>query len=350
VALQHKASDRVLYMNQEIIVELGNVHEGSVGIAKSLIDMVALTGADIVKFQMHLAEFEGIPAEPFRVKFSDQDATRSEYWNRVNFSKNNWRLLSEYAISKGLEFLCTPFSIQAAQSLLENTGIKRWKLGSGDASNFPLIDFLADTKLPMIISTGLVSESEIEKLVLRLEKLGIKESTVLMHCVSQYPTPLEKSSLHLIDYLKSTGCKVGLSDHSGMLATALYGLSRGIEILEIHLTPHEHFFGPDISSSLETHQIQSIVEFRDSLKLMQSSDLLTRDDLYAEAESIRTIFRKGIYWSHDLEPGHVVALNDLAFLKPCTAIDAMDFEHVLGKRLTSKVSAKNPVDWNDLDD
>lgn len=337
-------------MNQEIIVELGNVHEGSVGIAKSLIDMVALTGADIVKFQMHLAEFEGLPAEPFRVKFSDQDATRSEYWNRVNFSENHWRLLSDYSISKGLEFLCTPFSMQAAQSLLENTGIKRWKLGSGDASNFPLIDFLAGTNLPIIISTGLVSESEIEKLVLRLENLGIKESTVLMHCVSQYPTPLEKSSLHLIDYLKSTGCKVGLSDHSGLLATALYGLSRGVEILEIHLTPHALFFGPDISSSLETHEIQSIVDFRNSLKLIRSSDSLTRNDLYGDAESIRMIFRKGVYWAHDLEPGHIVTLNDLAFLKPCTDIDAIDFEQVLGKKLISKVFTKNPVDWNELDD
>lgn len=337
-------------MNQEIIVELGNVHEGSVGIAKSLIDMVALTGADIVKFQMHLAEFEGLPAEPFRVKFSDQDETRSEYWNRVNFSQTHWRLLSEHAISKGLEFLCTPFSMQAAQTLLENTGVKRWKLGSGDASNFPLIDFLAGTNLPIIISTGLISESEIEKLVARLEKLGIKESTVLMHCVSQYPTPLEKSSLHLIDYLKSTGCKVGLSDHSGMLATALYGLSRDIEILEIHLTPHKLFFGPDISSSLDTDQIQSIVEFRNSLKVIRSSSSLTRNDLYNDAESIRMIFRKGVYWSRDLEPGHIVTLNDLAFLKPCTKIDAIDFEQVLGKKLASKVSTKNPVDWNELDD
>ncbi len=336
-------------MNQEIIVEIGNVHEGSVGIAKSLIDMVALTGADIVKFQMHLAEFEGLPTEPFRVKFSDQDTTRSQYWNRVNFSENHWRLLSNYATSKGLEFLCTPFSKQAAQSLLKNTEVKRWKLGSGDASNFPLIDFLAGTGLPIIISTGLVSEPEIERLVSRLEFLGIKESTVLMHCVSQYPTPLEKSSLHLIDYLKSTGCRVGLSDHSGQIATALFGLSKGIQILEIHLTPHKLFFGPDVSSSLETQEIQTIVDFRNSLNLMRSSESVTRNQLYKEAESIRPIFRKGVYWSQDLQPGHVVTLNDLVFLKPCSGIDAIDFEQVLGKRLTSSVCVKNPVNWSELD-
>ncbi len=344
------ASDRVLHVNQEIIVELGNVHEGSVGIAKSLIDMVALTGADIVKFQMHLAQFEGIPSEPFRVKFSDQDLTRSEYWTRVNFSENHWSLLSDYANSKGLEFLCTPFSVQAAESLLKNTGVKRWKLGSGDAANFPLIDFLANTNLPIIVSTGLVSEMEIEKLVARLDKLGIKQSTVLMHCVSQYPTPLQKSALHLIDYLKSTGCKVGLSDHSGTLATALFGLSKGVELLEIHLTPHKFFFGPDISSSLETHEIKTIVEFRNSLRVMRSSESITRNDLYQDSESIRPIFRKGIYWSQDLQPGHTVTLDDLAFLKPCTGIDAIDFEKVLGKKLTSIVYSKNPVDWNELDD
>jgi N,N'-diacetyllegionaminate synthase len=336
-------------VNQEIIVELGNVHEGSVGIAKSLIDMVATTGADIVKFQMHMAEFEGIPTEPFRVKFSDQDDSRSDYWKRVNFSEFHWNLLSNYTTSKGLEFLCTPFSIKAAQSLVKNTAIKRWKLGSGDASNFPLIDYLASTNLPLIISTGLVSESEIESLVLRLEKLGIKESTVLMHCVSQYPTPLEKSSLHLIDYLKTTGCRVGLSDHSGKLSTALYGLSRGVELLEIHLTPHKLFFGPDVSSSLETQEIQSIVEFRDSLNLMRGSASLTRNDLYNEAESIRKIFRKGVYWSHDLDSGHVVTFEDLAFLKPCSEVDAINFEQVLGKRLTSEVTSNSPVEWSQLD-
>lgn len=330
-------------MRQEIIVEIGNVHEGSLGIAKSLIDMVSASNADIVKFQMHLAEFEGYIDEPFRVKFSDQDESRYEYWNRVGFSSKQWGILSDYSNSKNLEFMCTPFSREAAEKLLKGTAVKRWKVGSGDACNFPLIDFLADTGLPLIISTGLVSESEIDRLATRLDKNGVLSSTTLMHCVSQYPTPLEKSSLNLITTLKSIGCRVGLSDHSGDYMVGMIGLSMGIDLLEVHITPHELFFGPDISSSLTTDEIGILVQFRNKLAAISGIKPLTRDDLYIEAESLRYLFRKGIYWGRDIAKGEQVKLEDLLFRKPCKGMDAVDFEKVVGSTIDVNVQRNSPV-------
>ena len=337
-------------MRQEIIVEIGNSHEGSLGIAKSFVDMVQSTGADTVKFQMHIAEFEGLPSEEFRVKFSDQDSTRQDYWNRVSFSMDNWTLISSYANSKGLEFLCTPFSIEAAKRLMEKTSIKKWKVGSGDASNFPLIDYLISTNMPLIISTGLVSKSEIEKLIARLDSQGAKERTTLMHCVSQYPTPIESSALHLIDDLRSSGFKVGLSDHSGRVETALFGLSIGIELLEIHLTPHKLFFGPDTTSSLCVDEISALVNYRNSLRQIKSGRDISREDLYNKSTSYRSIFRKGIYWNKNLEKGHVVTLEDLTFLKPSLKIDAIDFEKVIGRKLSRKTRNYEAVEWGDLDE
>jgi len=330
-------------MKQEIIVEIGNVHEGSLGIAKSLIDMVSASKADIVKFQMHLAEFEGYIDEPFRVNFSDQDASRYEYWNRVSFTSKHWRHLSEYSDSKNLEFMCTPFSREAAETLLEETSVKRWKVGSGDACNFPLIDFLASTGLPLVISTGLISETEIDRLVTRLDNLGVLTTTTLMHCVSQYPTPLEKSSLHLISTLKSAGCRVGLSDHSGDYMVGMIGLSMGIDLLEVHITPHELFFGPDVSSSLTTNEISTLVAFRNKLATIGSFRSITRDDLYVEAEDIRYLFRKGIYWGRDLAKGEQVNFKDLIFRKPCKGMDAIDFEDVVDSTVQVNVQKNSPV-------
>jgi N,N'-diacetyllegionaminate synthase len=330
-------------MKQEIIVELGNVHEGSLGIAKSLVEIVSETGADIVKFQMHLAEFEGFMDEPFRVNFSEQDSTRHEYWNRVGFTSDQWRNISSFSNSNNLEFLCTPFSIEAAKKLLQETSIKRWKVGSGDACNFPLIDFLVSTQLPVIISTGLVSKSEIETLASRLDRHGVLQSTTLMHCVSQYPTPLGKSSLHLINYLKTFGCLVGLSDHSGDYMVGMAGLSMGVNLLEIHLTPHKLFFGPDVSSSLTSDEIRTLVDYRNKLSVINDSSQPDKDTLFHEAESMRYLFRKGIFWGRDLEQGEQVQIEDLLFRKPCKGIDAVDFEKVIGRTVKISVEKNGPV-------
>ncbi len=337
-------------MTQEIIVELGNIHEGSFGIAKSLIDIVSSTGANVVKFQMHLSEFESHSSEEFRVKFSDQDLTRKDYWDRVNFSLTQWQSLASYAKSIGLEFMCTPFSVMAAKVLLENTSIERWKVGSGDACNFPLIDFLLQTKLPIIISTGLISEREIIKLASRIDFHAARSRTTLMHCVSQYPTPIEKTSFGVLEYLKSLGFRVGLSDHSGNINVGLHALSLGIEILEVHLTPHKLFFGPDVSSSLTSEEIKKIVDFRNTLAIIKKSKYLTRDDLYNQSKDYRTLFRKGVYFSKDLLQGYEIKYEDLVFLKPSKFIDAIDFEKILGKKLRTEVCKGTAVQWDHLVD
>lgn len=326
-------------MRTEIIVEVGNSHDGSLGIAKSFVDMAVSAGASTVKFQMHLAQYESSDSDEFRVRFSDQDSTRVEYWNRVSFTPHQWGIISDYCDSKEIEFLCTPFSIEAASILLEVTSIKRWKVGSGDAVNFPLIDFLAESQLPLIISTGLISLDELSLLKERLENLGAWNRTTLMHCVSQYPTPLENSALNMIDELKSFGCNVGLSDHSGQLAPALTAISQGVPLIEVHMTPHSQFFGPDVSSSLKPEEIQFLCNYAQDFNLMMSNPK-DKMSLFEDASNVRRLFRKGIYWKENLAAGTKIQYSDLVFLKPCQEIDAMNFEEVIGKVLKNNVHAR----------
>jgi N-acetylneuraminate synthase len=326
----------------EIIVEIGNSHEGSLGIAKSFVDMALKAKCQTVKFQMHIPEAEGMPDEPFRKIFSDQDKTRQDYWRRVGFSTEEWSILVSYVHSLGLEFLCTPFSVEAANWLFENNAVKRWKVGSGDAVNFPLIDYLVQTDLPLIISTGLVSWEEILLLKSRLVESGAWQRTTLLHCVSEYPVPLEKVGMNLIDELAKLGCSVGYSDHSGKLAPGLLALAKGVSILEVHMAPHELFFGPDTPASLNPSQIDFLNEFNLELELMRSQTI-TRDDYFSVSETMRNIFRKGVYWSRDLDAGEIVSESDLIYRKPVNGFDSKDFEKIIGRQLSRKVSNRSAV-------
>jgi N,N'-diacetyllegionaminate synthase len=347
VAKTVEQSDRFSLMQTEVIVEIGNSHEGSLGIAKCFIDMAKTAGASVVKFQMHISEFESSDLDEFRVKFSDQDKSRVDYWDRVAFAPEQWQLLSNYCDSQDIEFLCTPFSIEAAEILMEVTSIKRWKVGSGDAVNFPLIDYLISTEFPLIISTGLISWEELMVLKDRLMRLGAWSRTTLMHCVSQYPTPIENSGLNMINELRELGCSVGLSDHSGRLSPSLMAISCGISSLEVHLTPHHLFFGPDVSSSLTTEQIKVISEFARDVHLLNANPR-SKSYLFENASQTRKLFRKGVYWNYDLKAGTTIQYSDLIFLKPSQEIDSFDFEKVVGKVLTRPVTARKAAKFDDF--
>ena len=326
----------------EIIVEIGNSHEGSLGIAKSFVEMAKQANCQTVKFQMHIPEAEGMPNEPFRKIFSNQDETRQGYWKRVGFSEREWAILISFVHSLGLEFLCTPFSVEAAQWLFKNKAVKRWKVGSGDAVNFPLIDYLIHTNLPLIISTGLVSWEEILQLKSRLVDSGAWDRTTLLHCVSEYPVALGKVGLNLIDEIAGLGCSVGYSDHSGKLAPGLAAIAKGVSILEVHMAPHKLFFGPDTPASLTPREIAFLSQFNSDLELMKTSRI-KKDDYFAVSETMRSIFRKGIYWSKDLNSGDVVKDSDLIYRKPVNGFDAKDFEKILGRKLLRDVTSHDPV-------
>jgi len=333
----------------EVIVELGNTHEGSLGVAKSFVMMAKNAGAKVVKFQMHLAEFEGTALEPFRTRFSDQDSSRQDYWRRINFSFEHWENLAKYCQDNDVEFLCTPLSVEAANFLHSKSLVSRWKVGSGQATDWPLIDFLSGTKLPMIISTGLVSSEEISSLKARLVKNGSEGTTTLLHCVSKYPVKLEEIDLHLMPELSTGGFRYGYSDHSGLLYPSIYALTLGAEIVEVHMTPRKDYFGPDVSSSLTPEEIRFLIEYAEALTVMKGSKA-HKDEHFERVSPLRKIFRKGIYWSKDLPANHIIRESDLRFLKPCEGIDVSEFEKLIGKRTMHPVNKLEAANWGDIGD
>lgn len=317
-------------MTIDLIVEIGNTHEGSLGIATSMVEMASQAGAKTVKFQLHLAEHESSMQEPFRKKFSLQDENRFDYWERVTFSFAHWKRLIDHTVDAGLEFLCSPFSLEAAEWLMEDGRIKRWKVGSGEATNYPLLDFMIDSGLPILLSTGLVTWDELLEIKQRFEYRQAWERVTLLHCVSMYPAPLDSISLNVLEDLKVITKNVGYSDHSGNVSVPLLVYAQGIKTIEVHMTPHKLFFGPDTQASLTPEEINNVIEISRTWDMLKTSGF-SRDQLFDSSSMTANIFRKGIYWKHNLSKGHKISKEDLAFLKPNSEIEAKCYEEVVGK-------------------
>ncbi len=313
------------------IAEIGQAHEGSLGLALSYIDALAETGVDAVKFQVHIAEAESSDFEPFRLKFSEQDKTRFDYWKRMEFSLEQWKLIKARCDGKGVEFLASPFS-NAAVDLLEEVGVKRYKIGSGEVSNFLLLEKIARTGKSVILSSGMSSFEELDRTVAFLQKRNVNYS--ILQCTTAYPTKPENYGLNVIGELKKRyGIQVGYSDHSAKIETCIAAAALGAEILEFHAVFDRRSFGPDASSSLEIDEIKRLVKaVRNVCTALEH--LVSKND-NSSFRDLKNIFEKSLAVNKDLPAGHKLTFGDLEAKKPKgKGIDAKDYEKVLGRKLT----------------
>ncbi len=169
-----------------IIGEVAQAHDGSLGMAHAHIDAIAAAGGDAVKFQTHIAVAESTAAEPWRKRFSPQDETRLDYWRRMEFTEDQWLGLRRHADEKSLLFLSSPFSLEATE-LLYRVGVAGWKVASGEINNFPMLDRMTETGLPVILSTGMSGLAEIDASVARIQ--ASDAPLAVLQCASIYPSP-----------------------------------------------------------------------------------------------------------------------------------------------------------------
>ena len=328
-----------------IIAEVAQAHDGSLGAAHAYIDAAARAGADAVKFQTHIAAAESSPAEPWRVKFSLQDATRFDYWRRMEFTEEQWAGLSAHAAERGLQFLSSPFSVEAAQ-LLRRAGVSAWKIASGEVSNLPLFEFIASTRLPVLLSTGMSRLSEIDSAVARVRRAGLP--LTVMQCTTAYPCPEEKIGLNLIAFFRERyGCPAGLSDHSGRIWAPLAAAALGAEAIEVHITFSRECFGPDVPASLTTGELKQLVEgVRFIEKTLQNP--VNKDEAARELEPLREIFTKSVAARVDLAPGAVLAAGHLALRKPGTGIPGERLPELIGRVVRRPVAAGKFLEEEDF--
>jgi N,N'-diacetyllegionaminate synthase len=299
-----------------------------------------------VKFQTHIAEAESTPGEPWRVKFSRQDATRFEYWKRMEFTESQWQGLHDHAEDRGLLFLSSPFSIEAAE-LLARVGVAAWKLASGEVNNPALLDCISQSHRPVFLSTGMSTIAEIDDAVARIRKLNLP--LVVMQCTSAYPCPPENIGLNLLPYFRQRyDCGVGLSDHSGTVFPGLAAAWEGIDVLEVHLTFSRKMFGPDVGASLTPEDLKLLVDGIRFIEKMKAHPV-DKDQMAADLAPLRNVFTKSIVARVDLPAGTHLQKHHLAFKKPGTGIPASKLGDVLDRRLKRQVSANALLHADDLE-
>lgn len=329
-----------------IIAEVAQAHDGSLGTAHAYIDAIAGAGADAVKFQTHIAAAESTPDEPWRVKFSLQDATRFDYWKRMEFTAEQWIGLKQHADESGLLFLSSPFSFEAVD-LLERVGVAAWKVPSGETANLPMIDRMTATGLPLILSTGMSPMDEIDTAVERIRSRGI-EPTVLQ-CTTDYPCAAEKVGLNLIaDFHERYGCPVGLSDHSGTIYPGLAAATLGIEMLEVHVTFSRELFGPDVRASITIDELRGLVEGIRFIETMNTHPV-NKEDMARDLKPLRDMFTKSVVAQKSLKAGTVLKIEDLALKKPGTGLPAARLPALVGRRLKRAIRADTMISEDDLD-
>lgn len=319
-----------------IIAEIGQAHEGSLGIAHSYIDVLAKTGIDAVKFQTHIAEAESSAEEPFRINFSYEDRTRYAYWQRMEFTPDQWRGLKTHCDDVGLEFISSPFSL-AAVDLLEDLGVHYYKIGSGEVSNLLLLDKIARTGKHILLSSGMSSFDELDKTVEFLKVRNAEYS--IFQCTTAYPTQPEQWGLNVINELKNRyEVRVGFSDHSGDIYACLAAASLGAELFEFHVVFHKEMFGPDSKASLTPERITELVKGIKQIEKASSNPIDKSNN--TGFKELKSIFEKSLAVNKDLVEGHIIQLEDLESKKPSGfGVPASNYEKILGKRLTKGLKA-----------
>jgi N,N'-diacetyllegionaminate synthase len=329
-----------------IIAEVAQAHDGSLGMAHAFIDAAATCGVDAIKFQTHIAAEESTPSEPWRVKFSKQDATRFDYWKRMEFTADAWAGLKVHAEEKGLVFLSSAFS-HAAVDLLRKLGMSAWKVASGELTNLPLIEHMASDGMPVMLSTGMSPHLEIDAAVNVVRKTH--SPLAIFQCTTQYPSPPESIGLNMLDELQQRhNCAVGLSDHSGTIFPSLAAVAaHKAQLIEVHLTLSRDMFGPDVVASVTPAELKQLVNGVRFIENMAANPV-QKNEMDPRTAPMRQIFFKSVVPLDNLSAGTTLTRSLLGLKKPGTGIPAAQLEAVVGRTLKHAVAKDVPLQQEDL--
>lgn len=326
-----------------VIAEIGINHEGSFEKAKRMILDAYKSGAECVKFQVHIVDDEMVPAAK---KVIPGNATESiwDIMKRCSLTEVEDRKLKNITEKLGMIYLSTPFSRAGAQRL-EKMGVETYKIGSGECNNYPLIEHIASFRKPVILSTGMNDIKSIKKAVSILRKY--KNPFALLHCTSMYPTPYEKVRLGAISELAEEfpDAVIGLSDHSLGNYTCFAAVAMGASILEKHFTSDKKWPGPDVPISINPSELKDLVYGSEAIfkalggkKNILKEEKPTIDFAYASVVSIKNI-----------KKGEIFTMDNIWVKRPGTGeIKAEDFNKVLGSEARENILKDEQLSWKKI--
>jgi N,N'-diacetyllegionaminate synthase len=323
-----------------IIAEIGNNHDGSIGQARALIAAAAEAGVDAVKLQTHIAESEMLPSTPTPPHF---DEPRFEFTRRMELTLDEHRALKAFAEEHDLIFFSSPFSVEAVD-MLEQLDVQLYKVASGEVSNPPLIERIARTGRPVLVSTGMSGIEDIEPAVAILRDAG--SDFGLMQCTSAYPCPPELVNLRAMETLKERfDCPVGLSDHTPDIYTSIAAVALGAACVEKHFTLSRRLYGPDHHASLEPADLRRLVEGVRQVEGALGDGQKMHDP---GQDPVRQTFEKSVVAAVSIPEGTEIEAGMLTTKRPGTGIPASRLAQVVGRRPVRDLGPDDMLQEDDL--
>ncbi len=330
------------------IAEIGLNHNGNIELAKKMIKAAKASGADAVKFQSIKADklvSPNIFFDPIDGFGLDGVQTIGEFWEKVSIDKEFHLEISDYSEKLGIEFISTPFDFDSVD-LLEKINVKRYKIASGDLTYYPLLEYIAQTQKPVILSTGASTLDEIGKSIKQLKKSGCEDLT-LLHCISLYPTPSQKANLNAILQLKSDfKLPVGFSDHTVGHHVSIAAIAMGARVIEKHFTIDKNLPGPDQKISANPEEFNMIVKYGNKIidAIKEKHKVLSEEEI-----RIAKVIRRSIVASKDLEAGHIIKYDDLDFKRPGKGISPSEYKNIIGMKLKSSIYKEDLIKKSNLE-
>jgi len=342
-----------------IIAEAGVNHNGSLELAKQLVDVAVESGADAVKFQTFKAEkvvSRFAPKAEYQTLVTQALESQLEMIKRLELDEQNHKILMDYCDQRNIQFLSTPFDLESVDFLSQILKLSQLKLPSGEITNAPLLLRAAQTLKPIILSTGMSTLGEVETALgvlafgyTQTDELpsitsfqsafrsdmgqkALKEKVTLLHCVTEYPTPFDEVNLKAMDTLKAAfGLTVGFSDHTLGIAIAIAAVARGAMVIEKHFTLDRNLPGPDHQASLEPDELKTMVQSIRQVEMALGSGLKVPAPSELKNQSVA---RKSLVAENDICIGSIFTDENLTAKRPGTGISPMYYWEYLGQQST----------------
>lgn len=326
-----------------VIAEIGINHEGSLSVAKEMVDAAYGAGAQIIKHQTHIVEDE-MSDEAKNVIPGNAEISIYEIMERCALNEAEEFELKNYVESKGMVFISTPFS-RAAADRLNRFDVSAYKIGSGECNNYPLIEHVASFGKPIILSTGMNTIESVSKSVEIIRRYGVPFA--LLHCTNVYPTPPELVRLGGISELKTVfpDAVVGLSDHSLSNYPCLGAVAVGASILERHFTDRMDRPGPDIECSMDPEELEKLIEGSRIIAKCRGG----RKGPVAEEQVTIDFAFATVVTTQEIHSGEVFSKDNLWVKRPGTGeIAAEHYSSLLGKLANKKLSKGQHLSYQDI--
>lgn len=314
-----------------VIAEAGVNHNGSVEIAKQLIDVAAQAGADAVKFQTFRAEnmvCRTAAKAAYQIDSTGESETQYAMLKKLELTRQIHEELMEYCKEKNILFLSTPFDVPSVR-LLADLGMRIWKVPSGEITNLPYLRHIGKYHQKVILSTGMSSMDEVKAAVAVLRENGTQDIT-LLHCNTQYPTPVpDVNLLAMVSMGKELGLPAGYSDHTQGIEIPIAATALGAVVIEKHFTLDRNMEGPDHRASLEPDELRRMVEG------IRKTEQALGDGVKRLSESEKgnvSVARKSIVAAESIRAGEYFTEENLSAKRPGTGISPMLWDEIIGRK------------------